>query len=68
MDHINKPVLNSPIGPLPFYRLLTNLLFFFVVPSPLSVIRLITETHLVFMSVNHLIIVFVSRISVVMDI
>ena len=47
MDQIFKPVLNSPIGPLPVNCLLGS-----VVPSLLSLIRLMTEIHLILMSLR----------------
>ena len=47
MDQIFKPVLNSPIGPLPVNCLLSS-----VVPSLLSLIRLMTEIHLILMSLR----------------
>ena len=49
MDQINKPVLSSPIGPLPVYSIQG-----FVVPSLISVIRLMTETYFIFMSLKAL--------------
>ena len=46
---MNKPILNSPIGPLPFIDSVPG----FIVPTLLSVIRKITKTHLIFMSLTY---------------
>ena len=45
---MNKSKLNSPIGPLTFIDNVPG----FIVPSLLSVIRQITKTHLMFMSLT----------------
>ena len=51
MDEINKPAQNSPNGPLLVLSFIDRRPGFFV-PSLLSVIRLMTETHLILMSLS----------------
>ena len=47
MDQINKPILNSPSGPSTCLSLNDSILGF-IVPSLLSVIRVMTQTQLIF--------------------
>ena len=49
MEQINKPILNSPSGPLITCLSFIGSVLGFVLSSLLSVIILITETHLIFM-------------------
>ena len=53
INQINKRVLNAPDGPLLFYGFIDSVIYIdFVALSPLLVIRLMSETYFIFMSLS----------------